>query len=349
MRIQPLMAALLTISTHAHAAATVLGEVTVTGTREGELLNETPAAVGLIKADTIRQDKPSHPAQIMGQVPGVHVNITNGEGHATAIRQPITTSPVYLYLEDGIPTRSTGFFNHNALYEINIPSAGGIEISKGPGTALYGSDAIGGVINVLTRTPPSQGEFTASGELGGHGWWRTLIGGGNAYDQGAWRADANLTHTDGWRDSTAYDRQSATLRWDQALGDGLLKTVLGYSHVDQETGANAPLVRADYQNNPTLNYHAIAYRKVDALRLSAAWEQESGDTLVSITPYLRDNSMELLASFTLSFDPTVYTSQNRSFGVLAKWRRDFPSMRARLIAGLDLDISPGGREEDKLS
>ena len=71
----------------------------------------------------------------------------------TAIRQPITTNPVYLYLEDGIPTRSTGFFNHNALYEINVPQAGRIEVFKGPGTALYGSDAIGGIINVSTRAP----------------------------------------------------------------------------------------------------------------------------------------------------------------------------------------------------
>ena len=35
---------------------------------------------------------------------------------------------MYLYLEDGVPTRATGFFNHNALYEVNLPQAGGIEV-----------------------------------------------------------------------------------------------------------------------------------------------------------------------------------------------------------------------------
>ena len=102
---------------------------------------------------------------MMSLVPGAAVGVTNGEGHTTAIRQPFTTSPVYLFLEDGIPIRSTGFFNHNALYEINIPQAGGVEVVRGPGTALYGSEAIGGVVNVLTRAPPS--EFARTSSTGG--------------------------------------------------------------------------------------------------------------------------------------------------------------------------------------
>ena len=60
--------------------------------------------------------------------------------------------------------------------------------------------------------------------------------------------------------------------------------------------------------------------------------------------------MDLLASVTLNFDPTVSTTENRSFGVLAKWRRDFPKMmRARLIIGTDVDYSPGARQEDSLN
>lgn len=344
------LVALCACATPLHAETASLGEITVTGTREGQSLAETPASIGIINGDSLNQGKPSHPAQVMGQVPGVWVNVTGGEGHMTAIRQPLTTNPVYLFLEDGIPTRSTGFFNHNALYEINLPGAGGIEVSKGPGTALYGSDAVAGVVNVLTRTPPAKAEISASGELGDHGWWRALLGGGNSWGENAARADLNFTHSDGWRDATGYDRQGATLRWDRAMGDdAVLKTVLGYSHIDQQTAGSSAIVDNDFRDNPTRNYTPISYRKVDALRLSSAWEKESGDTLVSITPFLRDNSMELLANWALSYDPTVYTTANQSFGVLAKWRRDFPRMRARLIAGMDIDISPGSREENRLA
>ncbi|MEO1767248.1 TonB-dependent receptor [Thiobacter aerophilum] len=331
-------------------AADTLEEITVTGTREPRLLAETPASVKVISGETLRADKPSHPAQVMGQAPGVWVNVTGGEGHMTAIRQPLTTNPVYLYLEDGIPTRSTGFFNHNALYEINLPQAGGIEVTRGPGTALYGSDAIGGVVNVLTRPAPPTPQLEVSAEVGEYGWKRLLASGGNTWGENGLRADLNLTTTDGWRDHTGYDRQSATLRWDRALGtDAVIKTVLTGSRIDQDTAGSSALVRADYENAPTKNYTPISYRKVSALRLSSAWERETGDTLVSLTPYLRDDSMELLANWSLSYDPTVYTTANRSFGLMGKWRRDFAPLRARLIAGVDLDASPGRREENRLA
>lgn len=327
-----------------------LGEITVTGTREGQLLSETPASIGVIKGEELRATRPTHPSQIMGRVPGVWVNVTGGEGHQTAIRQPLTTSPVYLYLEDGIPTRATGFFNHNALYEINVPMAGGIEVNKGPGTALYGSDAIGGVINVLTNPPPLKPEAQLSADVGGHGWGRILATGGNTQGDNSWRADLNLTHTDGWRDATGYDRHSGTLRWDRAVGaDAFLKTVLTYSNIDQQTAGTSTISQADYDNNPTVNYTPISLRQVQALRLSSAYERESGDSLLSVTPYYRDDNMKLLANWSLGYDPTVYDTFNQSFGVLAKYRKDFEPYRARLIVGVDVDHSPGGRSEKAIS
>jgi len=129
-------------------------EVTVTATRSEQLRVETPATVDIVSREALDASKPGHPGEILGRVPGVWVSVTGGEGHMTAIRQPLTTSPVYLYLEDGVPTRSTGFFNHNALYEINVPAAEAVEVTKGPGSALYGSDAIGGVVNATSAAAP---------------------------------------------------------------------------------------------------------------------------------------------------------------------------------------------------
>lgn len=109
----------------------VLGEVSVTATREARPVGETPATVSAVKESTLATARPAHPKEVLNQVPGVWISNLSGEGHSTSIRQPLTTAAVYLYLEDGIPTRSTGFFNHNALYEINVPQSGAWKYQKG--------------------------------------------------------------------------------------------------------------------------------------------------------------------------------------------------------------------------
>ena len=332
---------------HAGGATQTLDEVTVTGTREARPLAETPARVDAVSEARLHQQRPSHPSEVMNMVPGVWVSNLSGEGHSTAIRQPLTTNAVYLYLEDGIPTRSTGFFNHNALYEINIPQAGGIEISKGPGSALYGSDAIGGTVNVLTRKPPPSAQAEGSAELGGHGWRRLLASGGNSSGADSWRASVNLTHNDGWQENAGYDRQSATLRWDHDFGGlALANSVLSWSSIDQQHVGS--LTTSQYNATPEHNNIPFSYRQVKALRLSTTLDWQFGNSLLTLIPYLRDDRMEIVPSWTVSYDPNRYLTKNQSIGLLAKLRRDFEPLRARLIAGVDLDWSPGARDEDSL-
>jgi len=323
--------------------------ITVTGTREETLRAETSETVGQINKQELQDTKPAHPSEIMERVPGVHVNVTGGEGHMTSIRQPISTKPLYLFLEDGIPTRSTGFFNHNALYEVNVPQASGIEITKGPGTSLYGSDAIGGVINVITQAPPLEQELKLSLEGGEFGWYRLLTSVGNSWDDDGIRADINITHTDGWRDATEYDRESATLRWDHFLESGAsLKTLLSTSNIDQQTAGSSRLSEDDYYNNPTENYTPISYRKVEATRFSTAYEKESHDTLLSLTPFVRHNFMEYMPNWSFSYDPSIKETESDSFGLLAKYRMDFNKFRTRLIFGADVDYTPGSRLEHSI-
>ncbi len=330
-----------------------LPTVTVTGTREAEKISETPVSVGVVTRESIQLTRPGHPSEILGQVPGVAVGITNGEGHTTAIRQGFTTSPLYLFLEDGIPTRATGNFNHNALFELNIPGAGGVEVIRGIGTALYGSDAIGGIVNVLTRQPASKPGADASVEFGQHGYQR-LLGGFDSgrVEKNAFRADVNVTHADGWRIKTGYDRESLNLRWDREHdSQTVIKTILGYSKIDMETGANSALPYDLYVNNPTVNLRSPAFRQVEALRLSTSVARDLGDGKeLTVTPYIRNNSMNLNGSFNFTGDARIEETEVWSYGVLAKLRKDFEgSLRARLIAGLDLDYSPSDRKETKIN
>lgn len=322
-----------------------LAGLVVSMSREAQSIEEIPANISLVHGAEIRAAGAAHPSEIMRMVPGAWVNVTAGEGHQTAIRQPLTTSPVYLYLEDGIPTRSTGFFNHNALYEVNLPQADRIEVIKGPVTALYGSDAIGGIINVGTRAPSQRPDVELSAEGGSFGWQRFLLTGSNTFGDNGLRLDANITKTDGWRDGTDYQRQSGTVRWDRPLGDGSLRTVATFSNIDQGTAGTSALNAEDYQNDPTANYTPISYRTVKAFRFSTQYDRETERSLLTLTPFVRWNEMELLPNWSLTYDPTAYTTGNRSLGFLAKFRHDLEPLRSRIIAGVDVDYSPGFRDE----
>jgi len=66
---------------------------------------------------------------------------------AMGIRQPISTNAVYQYLEDGIPIRPLGVFNHNSLNEMNLAGSESVEVVKGAASSLYGSNAVGGAVN----------------------------------------------------------------------------------------------------------------------------------------------------------------------------------------------------------
>ena len=320
--------------------ATVIAPVVVSATRERRRRAEGSATIDALDGAEVRRARAAHPAALMNRLAGVHVSELSGEGHSMAIRQPITTKPMYLFLEDGIPTRPTGFFNHNALYEVNIPQAGGVEVLKGPGTALYGSDAIGGVVNVLTRPAPLTPVIEGTVEGGAFGYWRMLATGGFTSGRNGFRADLNLTHSDNWKAQAPFDRQSATLRWEKALGAGwAAKTVITGSRIDQQDVP--PISPSQLAADPTLNLAPIAYRRVHALRLSSELERQSGRDLFTLTPFARLNRMELLPSWQLAFDPQTWDTRNWSVGILAKWRRDIVPERARAIVGADLDWSPG--------
>lgn len=337
-----------------YAQTTVLEEVTVTGTREAVKKSDTSISVGVLNKKDVEFMKPTHPSEIVGLVPGAAISVTNGEGHQTAIRQGFSTSPVYLFLEDGIPIRATGNFNHNALYEVNIPSSGGVEVIRGVGNALYGSDAIGGIVNILTKVPSRTEGGDASLELGSFGYRRLLAGydSGLSEMNGALRSDINITHTDGWRNKTAYDRQSANLRWDTGIDQfTVVKTILGYTKIDQETGANSALPYDYFMNSPKTNLRSVGYRKVDAFRLSTEVQKDIGNgQQLTVISYLRNNKMDLNGTYNFTGDARIEKTEVTSYGLMIKYRNDFKdAWKTKLISGIDFDYSPSSRTENPIT
>jgi iron complex outermembrane receptor protein len=336
----------LTVDFTLEAEAVVLSDLVVSADREARSRTETPVSIGVVGPAEIRNAAPHHPGELVARVAGVWVANLGGEGHMTSIRQPITTKPVYAYLEDGVPIRSTGFFNHNAMYEINVPQADRVEVIKGPGTAVYGSDAIGGVVNVLTRAPSVRPEGSLQVEGGRYRYLRTLGTASNTFGRDGVRADLNLTRSDGFRDAASYQRQSVTLRWDHAAGSGFsVKTIAAFSHIDQPSDGGSELTRADFDSSVAINYTPITFRRVKAARLSSAVARRTDRSLLTATLYGRYNELDIMPSWQLSFDPQIWETSNWSYGLLTRYRRTMIPFRSNLSAGVDLELSPGKRME----
>ncbi len=325
-------------------------QVVVTSTREEKQLSLVSESVGVLDENDLKNISPSHPADALNRIAGVHINNLGGEGHMASIRQPITTSGVYLFLEDGLPTRPSGFFNHNGLYEINIPQSSRIEVIKGPGSALYGSDAIGGVINVITKPAPTDIEVKTNVELGSDQWQRGLVSVGGGSEKIAARLDLNATASDGFRDEADYDRESVTLRLDSQINQAWsVKVVAAYSTIDQSGVSSLEI--DDYRNNTMKNrYHDdIGFREVDAFRLFSEFNFEiNRDQLFTFTPFYRNNKMVMMPSWMVTYDPNIREYEFDSYGAQVKYRHNFLEGDVELIVGADLDNTPSSYFEEEI-
>lgn len=349
MVLPPLATAELLQLAHFHPPR--LEVIVVTSTREARARQELPESVGILDRATIEQVASSHPAELLNRLAGVHINQVGGEGHMTAIRQPLTTGGVYLFLEDGVPTRPTGFFNHNGLYEIDLSQAERVEVTRGPGSALYGSDAIGGLINSLTRTPAGTRELDATLEANEHDGYRLLLGAsGPLSEADRVGVQVNVTDQRDFRDHGDYRRFSVTARWDRDWSTTLSsQTVLAWSDIDQS--GISTLDEEDYRRRPATNYYRgdVGFREVEALRLTSSWTWEPTEQLQwSATAFYRDNRMDLMPFWMLSYDPNVYVTEFQTGGLMIKQRRLFATPNVEWIAGLDVDYTPSTYREQRI-
>ena len=134
-----------------------LEEVIVTATRSEQQLREFPGSISVVSGDDVALVGATHHAEIMNRAPGTMIQRNSGQESLTAIRSPVLTGPgscgVFLFLENSIPIRPTGFCNVNELFEVNGEQASSIEVLRGPAGVVYGSGAMHGAVNVIQAAP----------------------------------------------------------------------------------------------------------------------------------------------------------------------------------------------------
>lgn len=337
MRAQFLLASALILATPALAEEDT---VIVTATRSGAKLQNLAGNGSVLDSEQIDFEAPGKPAEILNQLPGVNIQPGSGEEHITAIRSPVLNGGAgqgsVLYLEDGVPLRSAGFGNVNGLYEANIEQAGAVEVVRGPGSALYGSNAVHGLIDIIPKAPTKdltgQIDLTA-GEFGLYQQMATI-------SESNLRISAENNHDTGWRDDTRVDEQKMVIRDVWESGPDRLTTTLSGQQLNQQTGAylegnDSYLNDAVAKTNPVPN----AFRKADSIHASVRWQHDFDESWqLSLTPYTRYTAM----SFLMHFIPDLAEASNAhySFGAQTMLYRKFAEGHL-LIFGLDAEYTDG--------
>ena len=138
--------------------AETLDEVVVTGSRVEESVYESPQAVSTVTREEVLKRNYRTTPEALTYEPGVMVQKT-AHGQGSPFIRGLTGKQV-LILVDGVRLNNSTFrFGPNQyLATVDPATIERIEVVRGPGSVLYGSDALGGVINIITRKAP---EFQA--------------------------------------------------------------------------------------------------------------------------------------------------------------------------------------------
>ena len=333
-------------------SAVDLQPVIVSASRERQSRQDAPIAISKITSVQIQDTKATALYQLLNKVTGVYMVDLGNEQHTMAIRQPITYNALYLYMEDGLPIRPTGIFNHNSLYEINMSGVRDIEVIKGPASSLYGSNSVGGAVNFITQNPPSGYAGNVSLQGDNYHYRRVDADGGFSSGKFGLYAGGYVAHQkDSWQDYSDFDKYSANLKTTYDF-DNRTRLTAAASYNNLNTQTPGSLDSAHFYNRSYGSNQRFTYRKVDAFRANArlehSWNEHSQTFLMA---FYRSNSTAQLPSYFISDvrnTSGVYQSSNgqendqrfKSYGLLAQHRTDFNFLRSRLIVGAYMDDSP---------
>jgi len=338
-----------------HSTAEQLDTVSVTANRDEEATLDVSASISVIDQQTIALDQPNYQKDLVNAVSGVRVTQTGSSlGHMTSIRMPLNTGSYYLFLQDGIPVQSSGFFNHNGLAYTNFTSASSAEVLKGAGTALYGSDAVAGTINVISKDPSEHQGYTLSSNIGSDGFYKLGFSAGHQYENDSSIGMAiSQSESDGWRDHTRSKRTEANITHFMALDDrNAFKTIISVNSSEADM-AGSLIGLDELEDKPesvgdiqaALDSGLNIQRKFDFARISTEWTHYLNDSVeLSTIGYLRHNRNQYTATWEKNLPKN--DSKTRTLGLMFK--ADIDQDYVRWTMGADVEATKANRTYQQL-
>ncbi|MEG6585158.1 TonB-dependent receptor plug domain-containing protein [Dendrosporobacter sp. 1207_IL3150] len=295
-----------------------LDQVVVTANRISTKVSETAANVEIISREQLEKGNYRNLGEVLQHLPGIHVRSYGTPGSNSAAF--INGSEQIIVMIDGrrmnLPNGIGGFGMSTAKLSsfVGIENIERIEIVKGGKSALYGADAVGGIINIITK----QGEKNETTlKVAGGNWDSSSISLTNEGRHGdsGWYFSTDIRNIGNYSDGnsktvnhTGSDQDAYTLRLDQKINDGDL--TFSYEYFRDESQGNAIAQKFDktQQNNWDLayknrndddnGYQARYYQNTNNRRYDGAGH----DVTVSGFNYQTDNKVTDKHLFTAGLD-----------------------------------------------
>ena len=275
---------------------TSLDTLVVTATRSEEKIKDVPARISVISKSEIAKNPALNLNDLVKQDAALNVVQTGGLGQTTSIFTRGTNSNHTLVLKDGAALIE-GINGKNNTELLDLSDISQIEILKGPASVQYGSDAIGGVIQLLTYTPEKNSAFI-TGLYGENNTYKALVGLDLAQDGFFAQIRGQRLESDGTEilntqnnDQASYDQKgySAKIGYKQ---DNFKTNVSiseneGINHyLDYSTGTNT--AKRDFKNQ-LINWNGL-YQFTDALTLNARYSNYQDEaTYIETYSYAYDS------------------------------------------------------------
>jgi iron complex outermembrane receptor protein len=227
-----------------------IDETVITATRTTKSINELPASVRLITAEQIKEMPSTAIDDLLRTEAGINVDRKNGifSKNASVNMRGLNSSARTLVMLDGVPLNKAdgGGVNWN---RINTESVERIEVIKGPGSAMYGGNAMGGVINVISKdisADPSGSVKVSLGSCNTQGAQVWLSGRTKVLPKLGWSINSFYRRGDGYIIAPKDQRDSTDVKtylWEYNLGGKLAynfndssRLIIGYNYFDDKTG-----------------------------------------------------------------------------------------------------------------
>ena len=294
---------------------TQLSTIVVSANKLKEKRIESPVAISILSPKIVDETKAQRIDFLLNKVSGVYMPTIGNEQHMMSIRQPISLKGLYLYLEDGMPIRTSGLFSSNALIEMNSSNIHSIEIIKGPASALYGAEAIGGVVNILTTPVPSKADAFISTQITNTGFKKLDLSWGAPTKTGGWMMSAAWTdQKNGITEYSDFNKKALSVKRTFRVNEKL-KGYQNLQYINYYTQMTGSLDSIKFFQKNFGSQQSFTFRKIDALRfrqnLDYNWNTHSNTTFNFM---YRNNTMDQNPAYLIAStnNPTKFKGQVNS-------------------------------------